>query len=152
MTKPARGLIAAAVATLAIVGVANATRRVPPWGGRGDNGSFAFTCMDIDVFDGSVVSNCGGTQEFLVPLAFDNSGTKNVTFIIQAAGSADGCAAATIKRDGAGYTASSIAKPSQTGIDFQLTTGSVSVGTDNQFMADCQLTNGARLSTISFAQ
>jgi hypothetical protein len=134
------------------VGVAHATRHVSPWSGRGANGPFGLVCMNVDFTRGEIVNGCDSEQSFMVPLMFDNSGSKNVSFWIVAASLNDGCSAVTIHRTGGGFVATAPRRPTELGTDTKLTTSSVTVNGDNQFLADCTLEVDSRLGTFTFAQ
>jgi hypothetical protein len=156
MLKAARNLraavLTAVLASAAVASVAQATRWVSPFLGRGGNGQHALSCMEGQVFNGEVFSQCDGQQLFYVPLIWENTGNKSITFMMNATQTADNCAAITINRNGTGFASSAEARPGTLNSYVSVTTGSVNVQSNNQFLAQCTLSPGTGVSTFRYAQ
>jgi hypothetical protein len=158
--KLARGLVAAVVASLVIVGMANAIRRVPALHGRATRQE----CQERTDFMGFVgddigqmqITDCGdpGTMaSYHVPLPFDNTGTKAVTFSIKSPDTASSCRAVAIRRGNNGTVASAHRFVTTPNAWQTLTTASINVANSDSFLfAQCNLTNAAGLTLFSYPQ
>ena len=150
--NPGAAVLAAVLASLVVASVAQATRWVSPFLGRGGNGEHSLHCMDGQVFNGEVFSGCDGAQFFQVPLIWENTGNKSITFKMNATQAQDNCAAITINRNATGFVSSAQAHPGTLGSYVTLTTGAVNVQTNNQFIAQCLLSPSTGVSTFQYNQ
>jgi hypothetical protein len=112
-------------------------------------------------FGGGAIGNmqmtdCGpaGTMAgYHVPLPFDNTGNKSVTFSINSPNTASWCRAIAIRRNNTGMVASPNKNATTPNSWQTLVTNSISVSnSDSFFFAQCSLTNAAGLTLFSYPQ
>jgi hypothetical protein len=147
MGKLTTGLVAAVLSSMTVVGVAQALRRVPGFIGRSDYAP-NIGCTNIS---GHFLRNECGTGIWIeVPLAFENSGTKNVTFTINSADTSSACALVAV--DNTGFLTSPARNVTAVNTFQTLTTDSIAVASGQQMFADCFLSANARMTALSYGQ
>ena len=161
MRQLTRGLVTAAatavLATVAVVQVANAVRRVPAFYGRATvAGDQRFT--NVDIFANRTEGRTDQASErdlmYHVPLPLDAGSTvsRSVTFSINSPSTQSWCRAGTVNRNGTGLSVSARRFVDVVNSWRTLTTVPVSIGTNNMFFAECLLTNITGLTLFSYDQ
>jgi hypothetical protein len=148
MGKLTRAVLAAVLASLTVGSVAHALRRVPAFIGRAEI-SDNLECTNVASH--LLRNDCGGPIFIEVPLSYENAGSKNITFTINSPSLQSSCTA-TAFSPGDGFVASATKSVTSTNTFQTLTTELVNVSSGMQFMGDCFLENGARMTALSYAQ
>jgi hypothetical protein len=148
MGKLARGLVAAVLASATFAGTAYAVRRIPAWSGRPEWGGH-IGCMNIA---SNFLSNgCGEVLYYQIALPYENGGSKTLTVTINSLDTDSDCSPVDFDLS-TGYNAGpgvSVTAPNT----FQtMTTAAMTVTQGHQFFADCRLSAGARMTSVSYQQ
>jgi hypothetical protein len=140
------GVLAAAL----IPRPAQATRRLNGWWGRPES-SNNFGCFFFGIFEGKIINHCGRAN-FEVPLPYENTGSKTATFFLAGPDFNSGCKIVAINND-SGVMSQSAYKRLTILNEYQLlTTGSVNAPNHGQLWLQCDMVEGAALTTVEFPQ
>jgi hypothetical protein len=148
MGKLARGLVAAILASVTFAGAAYAIRRIPAWSGRPELG-FHIACMNIA--SNFLRNDCQEVLYYQIALPYENGGNKALTVTINSPDTDSGCSPVDFDLS-TGFNAG-IGVNVTTPNTFQtMTAPAMAVTQGHQFFADCRLSAGARMTSVSYPQ
>ena len=148
MGKLARGLVAAVLASVTFAGAAYAVRRIPAWSGRPELG-FHIGCMSIA--NNFLRNDCNEALYYQIALPYENGGSKTLTVTINSPDTDSDCTPVDFDLS-TGYTAGPGATVTAPNTFQTITTGAMTVTQGHQFFADCRLSAGARMTSVSYPQ
>jgi hypothetical protein len=142
----------AAVASVTLVGTAAATRRLPAWNGVVQGGGGG--CIHPLGGPPGAMSTCGAIQvtSYVVPLPYDNSGSKTVSVTINGTNLTH-CRALAASGDGTSFVSSDAKGGTGFGVWTRQTLSSISAPSHGQLYLSCDfLEPQGAVSVIEYNQ